>query len=151
MQSKKKKIKAIHEQSRCFDCFDHGSQIRKAPKKNPVSRCWKHQDIGVSEFIKRCARRRDAARDSQSDERQKFKKAAELMGGCGFALAPEDGERGAVQGSEPGKSKGKKTFRCQRPETAASTFFFPPSAPKQRAKSVLEHLHNRNVEIFLKP
>lgn len=74
------------------------------------------------------------------------------MGGCGFALAPEDGERGAVQGSKPGKSKGKKTFGCQRPETAASTFFFIPSAaPEQRAKSVLEHLHNRNVEIFLQP
>lgn len=30
-------------------------------------------------------------------------------------------------------------------------FFFPLAAPKQRAKSVLEHLHNRNVEIFLQP
>lgn len=55
------------------------------------------------------------------------------MGGCGFALAPEDGERGALQGSKPGKSKGKKTFGCQRPETAASTFFFshPNNVPSQ--------------------
>lgn len=112
-----------------FDRFDNGSFIREASNKNPQSAAAGRARMSPCQSLCKDVKGGAVnARDSQSGETKKIKQKKGLSWFKGAAsLWPlKIRDRGTVWGSEPGKSKGKKTFGCQRPETAASTFFFFP-------------------------
>lgn len=127
---------------------------RSSQQKSTISRRWKRQDVAVSQFIQRCERRSRDARDSQSDETNKSnkKKRTELIQGCGFAPAPEDQGQRSRAGIRTRKIQRKKDIRLPEAWNCSQhILLFPLAAPKQGAKSVLEHHHKRNVEIRLLP
>lgn len=116
----------------CFDFsdrFDNGSFIREASNKNPQSAAAGSARMSPSQSLYKDAKGGAVMPEILSLMKQKNQtKKKGLSGFKGAAsLWPQKiRDRGTVRGSEPGKSKGKKTFGCQRPETAASTFFFFP-------------------------
>lgn len=114
--------------SDCFDHFDDGRFIREASNKNPQSAAAGSARMSPSQSLYKDVKGGAVMPEILRLMKQKnlTKKRTELDQGCGFALAPEDQGQRNRAGIEPGKSKGKKTFGCQRPETAASTFFFFP-------------------------
>lgn len=111
-----------------FDGFDSGSFIREASNKNPQSAAAGSARMWPSQSLCKDVQGGALMPEILSLMKQKIKQKKGLSWFKGAAsLWPQKiRDRGTVQGSEPAKSKGKKTFGCQRPESAASTFFFFP-------------------------